>query len=61
MSRRITLKDGPLSGKTYLVPEAIDHIDAEGGRYRLAKTTAKWIPTKAASVDVAKTDEPKAD
>lgn len=61
MSRRITLKDGPLDGKTYDVPEDLEHIDATGGRYRLTKTTAKWEPTKAASTTVAKPDEAKAD
>ena len=34
-TKRITLKDGPLDGKTYDVPHDTDHIKAPGGTYRV--------------------------
>ncbi|SDQ05121.1 hypothetical protein [Leucobacter chromiiresistens] len=46
--RRITLKDGPLDGKTYDVPDNAVRIPAVGGAYRLTPKTGQWEPTKAA-------------
>lgn len=62
--RRITLKDGPLNGKTYDVPHDTYRIHADGGTYRLTKTTAKWHPTRGSRGTVettSATDEAKAD
>ena len=46
--RRITLKDGPLDGKTYDVPDDAVRIRAMDGAYRLTPKTGQWEPTKAA-------------
>lgn len=46
--RRITLKDGPLDGKSYDVPDNADRIPADGGSYRLTPKTGQWEATKAA-------------
>lgn len=48
MIRRVTLKDGPLDGKSYDVPAAAQFIAAGTGRYRLTPKTGQWEPTKAA-------------
>ena len=44
-TKRITLKDGPLDGKTYDIPHDTDHIKAPGGTYRVTAKTAKWETT----------------
>ena len=38
-TKRITLKDGPLDGKTYDIPHDTDHIKAPGGTYRANRHT----------------------
>lgn len=48
MMKRITLKGGPLNGRSYDVPDNADRIPAQGGSYRLTPKTGQWEPTKAA-------------
>ena len=52
--RRITLKDGPLDGKTYDVPDSAVRIPAVGGAYRLTPKTGQWEPAKAAATKPAR-------
>lgn len=63
MMKRITLKDGPLDGKTYDVPHDTDHITADGGSYRLTAKTVKWEPSvgkQGATATATMIDETKA-
>lgn len=49
MTKRITLKDGPAKGKTYLVPDTTTKLTLPSGeQYAVTKATAKLIaPPKA--------------
>jgi hypothetical protein len=50
--RRVTLKDGPLAGRTFDVPRAdteLAHHAAPGGRYRLTAKQGTWKADKPTS------------
>ncbi|WP_425836982.1 hypothetical protein [Microbacterium sp. PA5] len=49
--RKLTLKGGPLDGKTYHVPAEQDTLAADGGHYKLTARTAKWQPDKPEATD----------
>jgi hypothetical protein len=60
MTKRITLKDGPAAGKTYLVPDGTKAISLPSGeRYVVAEKTGKLEqPAKKASAP-AKPEPPQ--
>lgn len=45
MAKKITVKNGPINGKTFIVPDTqttLTHHAAPGGHYKVNTKTATW-------------------
>ena len=62
MSHKVTAKNGPLDGKTFLVNEnatTFTHHAAPGGTYKVNTKTATWQPAQAIEQDPEPTPSPE--